>query len=132
MKKYRSTITYLTILFLVLNIGIVSAAPIVSSSAETKDGSNRILLCTSQGFIWVTISDTYTLEEPFQSKVSAHHCPFCLSNSIDFDDILQHDNSSNSYFSLQDNKPLFSLSTFHQGNTPLYSLQARAPPVPAV
>ncbi len=127
MKKYRSIITYLTVLFLVLNIGLVSAEPISNTAIGAKGSSNRILLCTSQGFIWVTISDVNASEKPFQSEITTHNCPLCLSNSIDLDDIVQPYRGSNSYSLPQDNKLLFSLSAFYQNN-PLSSLQARAPP----
>lgn len=128
MKKYRALtynnqlISYLSIAILVLNIGLANAA---------VSNNEKVLLCTSQGYIWVNLteiaSNTHS-NKLAANTVSIHKCPFCTFDPNDNNDIIQ---------SFYGPKP-YTINNSHTGghtlpaqNTnPSYSpLQSRAPPI---
>lgn len=125
MKKYRSFISYLSICILILNIGLANAVSL---------NDDKILLCTSQGYIWVTLSEINSelahtdLIKSNKSAVKIHKCPFCTTNTVDNDDIIQsfYGPKPHQYFySARLNSSVSESST----DTQYYpSHQSRAPP----
>ena len=105
MAKYRLFISYVSILILILNIGIANG---VTNAVTIND--DKILLCTSQGYAWVTISeirlkfaqrDLQFIEKNSkegskegskksnENTLKIHKCPFCTHNKVDSDDFIQ-------------------------------------------
>ena len=101
MAKYRLFISYVSILILILNIGIANG--VTNAVGINVD---KILLCTSQGYAWVTISeirlklaqtDLQFIEKNSKEGsrksnediLKIHKCPFCTHSKIDSDDFIQ-------------------------------------------
>jgi ABC-type microcin C transport system permease subunit YejE len=89
MRKYRSIISYLSIFILIFNISLVNAVAV---------NDDKILLCTSKGFIWVTLSeinpkltqtDINSVKKDIKDTVKFHKCPFCTHNKMDSDVFIQ-------------------------------------------
>lgn len=129
MKKYRSLISYLSICILILNIGLANAG---------TTNNDKILLCTSQGYIWVSLTeisselfqtDINHNEKNIKGNVKIHKCPFCTNSKMDSDDFIQSfygPKPYQSFYSAQLKPSVSPVST----NTLRYSLhQSRAPPI---
>ena len=69
----NKAVAYLLIINLVSSI----LAPTLASAMESE---NRFLLCTSQGYQWVTIE---TEQEFRLSNDASEHCIYCLSSKDD-------------------------------------------------
>lgn len=89
-KKHLKHIAYLTICLLCLNSG-VSLAAAYSVNVGLSDGGERILVCTSQGYKWVSIdslnpeaADNDTSFD-FSTAVTHHDCPFCIFSAYTID-----------------------------------------------
>lgn len=78
-KKNLNPITY-TLVVLLLFMSGLSLASAYPVSSELDDGTERILVCTSQGYKWITIN-TLNPESPTpvdSNSTNTHHdCPFC-------------------------------------------------------
>jgi hypothetical protein len=127
MKKYRCYISYLSICILVLNIGLASAVSL---------NDDKILLCTSQGYVWVTVSEMNSelahsdLIKSDNSGVQIHKCPFCTTHTVDNDDIIQSFYGPKPYQYFY-SKRLKSSVSVSSSDTQYYSShQSRAPPFP--
>lgn len=125
MKKYRPFISYISIVILILNIGLANAVSL---------NDDKILLCTSQGYVWVKLSEinsTLTLTDLLKknkSNVKIHECPFCTTSTADNDDIIQsfYGPKPHQYFySTRFNSSVSESSTDTQHYS---SHQSRAPP----
>ena len=127
MKKYRSYISYLSICILVLNIGLVNAVSV---------NDDKILLCTSQGYVWVTVSEinselTHTdLIKSDKSAIQIHKCPLCTTNTVDNDDIIQSFYGPKPYQYFYSTRLNSSVSVSSAGTQYYSSHQSRAPPFP--
>jgi hypothetical protein len=89
MRKYRSIISYLSIFILIFNIGLANAVAV---------NDDKILLCTSQGYIWVTLSeisselaqtDINSIRKGIKGTAKIHKCPFCTHSKMDSDLFIQ-------------------------------------------
>lgn len=96
MTAYLKHITYLTICLLCLNSGL-SLAAVYSADTHVGDGVERILVCTSQGYKWITIdtlnSNVSTDGETafdLDSAITHHDCPFCVFNAYSIDSALDN------------------------------------------
>lgn len=79
-KKLLTPVAYIAIcLVFLMNAGL-SAAPVTISSVGA-DGSERILICTLQGYKWVDVADLQDsdLDSSSQPAPSSGHCPFCAT-----------------------------------------------------
>lgn len=143
-KKYLKPIAYLTIFLLCMNSGL-SLAAAYSLDTQRGEGSERILLCTSQGYKWVTI-DTFdsgasenilSSNDAFEdgtsdgNKIVTHHdCPFCTFTLYSIDGAIDNTSLSTEfapYFTLVDRHYFTNVRelAFYPS---LYRL-SRAPPV---
>ncbi len=78
-----------------LNAGVSVAAGYAISTSIADDGAERILLCTSQGFKWVLVSDLgIDSETKKTSSFTSHDCPFCTFSIYTIDDALQNSSLS--------------------------------------
>lgn len=105
----------------VINIGLsASVAYSASFNADNmSDNSGRILLCTSQGYKWVNISDINHTESSNSdtenspatpTSTTVHDCPLCnIKHSAD-------DQTVNHLISAQLHSPIFSLIEKHYIN----------------
>ncbi len=128
MKTYRATtyntrlISYLSIAILVLNIGLANAA--------VSDGK-KILLCTSQGYIWVSLTEIEADTDSSRlnsNTINIHKCPFCTFSPDDNNDIIQSFYGPKPY--TLDNKYISTKHYQLPNNTlPYSSRQSRAPPI---
>ena len=73
----QKTICYALILTLVGSL----TAPAL---AATGDSETRVLLCTSQGYQWVTIKTEKAADQSIDSTKS-EHCVYCITSSDDND-----------------------------------------------
>ncbi len=100
LKKYHRYIAYFTICLLCCNAGL-SLAAAYSAGVSLDDGSERILLCTAQGYKWVTIdkasgnilgqSDVSSdIVNHIDGAVTHHDCPFCHLAIYAIDDALDN------------------------------------------
>ena len=108
--------------FLIINL---ISSLLVSGFASATGHETKVLLCTSQGYQWITIE---TEQEPqLNSSIGADsHCMTCLASGNDNDAYLCADN----YPELVSTQVSFSYLTdnlFYQGHL-LSAVQARAPP----
>jgi hypothetical protein len=127
MKKYCSYISYLSICILVLNIGLASAVSL---------NDDKILLCTSQGYVWVTVSEMNSelahtdFIKSDKSAVQIHKCPFCTTNTVDNDDIIQSFYGPKPYQYFYSKRLKSSVSVSSTDTQYYSSHQSRAPPFP--
>jgi hypothetical protein len=128
MTRYRSLISYLSIGILILNIGLANAV-------ATND--DKILLCTSQGYTWVTLvemnskfskSDISAIHKAFKSSKEPHHCPLCIHNKMDSDKVLQFFYGPKHYSSFYSARLKPSINQSSTDTLQLSFPQARAPP----
>jgi len=128
MKKYpaltRNTqlISYFSIAILVLNISLANA---VVSNKE------KMLLCTSQGYIWVDLTEitsSINSDELATNTINIHKCPFCTFAPDDNNDIIQSFYGPKAY-TINNNH--VDKQVTPPSNTGLIypSLQSRAPPI---
>jgi hypothetical protein len=115
--------TYFSICFFALSTSVVgSTAHLISTNSITK-----VLLCTSQGTKWVTISELEQTKFPDGSRQINKHCSLCLLNQTDVDKYITG-NVTLSINPLSPNHPLINVRGFFT-NKRLYSLNLpRAPP----
>jgi hypothetical protein len=128
MTRYRSLISYLSIGILILNIGLANAVAI---------NDDKILLCTSQGYSWVTLvemnskfskSDISAIHKAFKSSKEPHHCPLCIHNKMDSDKVLQFFYGPKHYSSFYSARLKPSINQSSTDTLQLSFPQARAPP----
>ncbi len=130
MKKYRAPaynicrkfISYISIGILVLNIGLANAA--ISSD-------EKILLCTSQGYIWVSLNEitANTDSDPLTTNaINIHKCPFCTFGPDDNDDIIQSFYGPKPY-AINDRHLVTQVTRLPHTALLHSSLQSRAPPI---
>jgi hypothetical protein len=128
MTRYRSLISYLSIGILILNIGLANAVAI---------NDDKILLCTSQGYSWVTFvemnskfskSDISAIHKAFKSSKEPHHCPLCIHNKMDSDKVLQFFYGPKHYSSFYSARLKPSINQSSTDTLQLSFPQARAPP----
>jgi hypothetical protein len=128
MTRYRSLISYLSIGILILNIGLANAVAI---------NDDKILLCTSQGYTWVTLvemnskfskSDISAIHKAFKSSKEPHHCPLCIHNKMDSDKVLQFFYGPKHYSSFYSARLKPSINQSSTDTLQLSFPQARAPP----
>ncbi|MFT7492334.1 MAG: hypothetical protein ACI80S_001935, partial [Pseudohongiellaceae bacterium] len=128
MTRCRSLISYLSIGILILNIGLANAV-------ATND--DKILLCTSQGYSWVTLvemnskfskSDISAIHKAFKSSKEPHHCPLCIHNKMDSDKVLQFFYGPKHYSSFYSARLKPSINQSSTDTLQLSFPQARAPP----
>ncbi len=90
LNKRLTLIAYLTACLLLLNSGlsVAFAYNINSSNSDSNEGAQRILLCTSKGYQWVSIGElTPDTSSTPASFTLNHNCPFCLFNALTPDGI---------------------------------------------
>jgi hypothetical protein len=128
MTRYRSLISYLSIGILILNIGLANAVAI---------NDDKILLCTSQGYTWVTLvemnskfskRDISAIHKAFKSSKEPHHCPLCIHNKMDSDKVLQFFYGPKHYSSFYSARLKPSINQSSTDTLQLSLPQARAPP----
>jgi hypothetical protein len=128
MTRCRSLISYLSIGILILNIGLANAVAI---------NDDKILLCTSQGYSWVTLvemnskfskSDISAIHKAFKSSKEPHHCPLCIHNKMDSDKVLQFFYGPKHYSSFYSARLKPSINQSSTDTLQLSFPQARAPP----
>jgi hypothetical protein len=128
MTRYRSLISYLSIGILILNIGLANAVAI---------NDDKILLCTSQGYTWVTLvemnskfskRDIRAIHKAFKSSKEPHHCPLCIHNKMDSDKVLQFFYGPKHYSSFYSARLKPSINQSSTDTLQLSFPQARAPP----
>ena len=128
MTRYRALISYLSIGILILNIGLANAVAI---------NDDKILLCTSQGYTWVTLvemnsefsqSDINAIHKELKSSIKPHHCPFCTHNKMDSDAVLQFFYGPKHYPSFYSARLKPSINQASTDTLQFSSPQVRAPP----
>jgi len=102
---------------------LINAASAVYASPLSERGLNQVLLCTSQGYQWVSIDDDTT-----EHRTSTH-CPLCLAPSdSDNENGLLSPNTTR-LFSLFLSTATFRADlSFYNKLTPYFLAQGRAPP----
>jgi len=86
--RYRHRIIYGLLCLLLINSATPAVASVSSLLQQDADnGSNRILLCTPQGFKWVDSRSFNNEPLPTHSTTVAHQCPLCGHNHLNHDDL---------------------------------------------
>lgn len=91
-KRHIKKIAYVVVCLLLLNSGL-SIAAAYSVGTTLDNGTERILVCTSQGYKWIVI-DRLSLGGENSSLVDTHNgltshdCPFCTFSLYSLDDVV--------------------------------------------
>lgn len=117
---YRKLISYLSISLLIANISLANA---------TVLGSEKMLLCTSQGYTWISLNqlDSEKNKNTY-GTAHVHKCPLCAFTPEDNAAIIQYFYGPKPY----NTKPIDKITGDLHLLTSLvnYSpLQSRAPPI---
>jgi hypothetical protein len=130
LKKYRRHISIFAACLIALSTISSSVFSSIIVNASLADTDNeKILLCTGQGFKWVTLAELNDSEgnQP-QPNHADQHCPLCTYNHQPIDYLLAYNgiNLDTPYF---DSKIKLKEITFKLSAIRLItSLQPRAPP----
>lgn len=142
MNKLRlKQIAYFTIFLLLLNSGLSAAAYTITEKSNDGDNhSQRVLLCTGQGFKWVLLSDIGLDNNPEINADHAtpstlehstlQHCPFCNIGNYSIDHAIDNTALSvslNPCYSLLHRVDL--VDSILSQHDRLSNLPSRAPPI---
>ena len=129
MKKPLRFTSFALIFLLLFNM---TAAAAVSSvhSASNASGDTRILVCTSRGYQWITISELgVEADESQSSHVALHDCPFCSGQFADFADVVSQQLSYWVGVCAQSVASLYTDITHYSSLTIYPHAPPRAPPI---